>query len=428
MKTGISGQLLRRAAIPLGRSAKSRARPVAVAHVHHLRFSAAAAPSPMLKKALQEKAANQPPPPKPLAKQFFPLSSRAPAGGASQPKRGSSIMDMMRKPPAKPSSTTTEPVQSGSRNSVPRPPTRVPDGRAFAAMYGNSDPFKDPPDVISYFDDARALSNTSCSNIVSASSVYFAEEDFSDDENLDLDFQAPIALPPLPRPQPRPAAVNKYDPHPPSNTSALSWSQSSPSHYVPPKRQPAPDLQQTAKRDSPVDAESTSQVAKKPKRELPKSWAKPQREASPEVVEVSAPRASMSDAKWPWNRSFSELQAEKRMKLKMQQKTSTARQTGTPAAANTKPTTSKAAPISLSNEQRHVKNLVVEKGQSVFFTGPAGTGKSVLMRSIIQDLKKKHARDPERVAVTASTGLAACNIGGMTLHSFSGIGLVQVCV
>ena len=89
----------------------------------------------------------------------------------------------------------------------------------------------------------------------------------------------------------------------------------------------------------------------------------------------------------------------------------------------TKAASKKASAVTLSEEQRHVKSLVVEKGQSVFFTGPAGTGKSVLMRAIIQELKKKHARDPERVAVTASTGLAACNIGGMTLHSFSGIGL-----
>jgi ATP-dependent DNA helicase PIF1 len=81
----------------------------------------------------------------------------------------------------------------------------------------------------------------------------------------------------------------------------------------------------------------------------------------------------------------------------------------------------KAAAFSLSKEQRNVLDMVVNKGQSVFFTGPAGTGKSVLMRAIIQELKKKYARDPERVAVTASTGLAACNIGGITLHSFSGI-------
>jgi ATP-dependent DNA helicase PIF1 len=47
----------------------------------------------------------------------------------------------------------------------------------------------------------------------------------------------------------------------------------------------------------------------------------------------------------------------------------------------------------------------------------------VLLREIISCLRKKHQREPDRIAVTASTGLAACNIGGVTLHSFAGIGL-----
>lgn len=81
------------------------------------------------------------------------------------------------------------------------------------------------------------------------------------------------------------------------------------------------------------------------------------------------------------------------------------------------------ARVFLSEEQRHVLDLVVEHKKSAFFTGSAGTGKSVLMREIIQTLKKKYVREPDRVAVTASTGLAACNIGGVTLHSFAGFGL-----
>lgn len=40
---------------------------------------------------------------------------------------------------------------------------------------------------------------------------------------------------------------------------------------------------------------------------------------------------------------------------------------------------------------------------------------------MIKVLKGIYGR--ENVAVTASTGLAACNIGGITIHSFAGIGL-----
>jgi len=81
------------------------------------------------------------------------------------------------------------------------------------------------------------------------------------------------------------------------------------------------------------------------------------------------------------------------------------------------------ARVFLSEEQQHVLDLVIEKKKSVFFTGSAGTGKSVLMREIISSFRKVYKREPDRVAVTASTGLAACNVGGVTLHSFAGIGL-----
>ena len=47
----------------------------------------------------------------------------------------------------------------------------------------------------------------------------------------------------------------------------------------------------------------------------------------------------------------------------------------------------------------------------------------MLLREIIKSLKKRYAASGDAVAVTASTGIAACNIGGVTLHSFAGVGL-----
>ncbi|KAI0793365.1 PIF1-like helicase-domain-containing protein [Abortiporus biennis] len=74
--------------------------------------------------------------------------------------------------------------------------------------------------------------------------------------------------------------------------------------------------------------------------------------------------------------------------------------------------------VKLSKEQYDVLNMV-RSGRSVFFTGSAGTGKSVLLRKIIEDCREKRIE----FAVTASTGIAAVNIGGCTLHSWAGIGL-----
>lgn len=77
----------------------------------------------------------------------------------------------------------------------------------------------------------------------------------------------------------------------------------------------------------------------------------------------------------------------------------------------------------LSEEQKTVMKAVLEEGKSVFFTGSAGTGKSVLMRAIIGQLRNKYRKDPDRIAITASTGLASCILEGQTLHAWSGIGL-----
>lgn len=77
----------------------------------------------------------------------------------------------------------------------------------------------------------------------------------------------------------------------------------------------------------------------------------------------------------------------------------------------------------LSDEQRAVVKAVMDEGKSVFFTGSAGTGKSVLMRAIIAQLRHKYRTEPDRVAITASTGLASCILEGQTLHSWAGIGL-----
>ena len=63
------------------------------------------------------------------------------------------------------------------------------------------------------------------------------------------------------------------------------------------------------------------------------------------------------------------------------------------------------------------------EGKSLFFTGSAGTGKSFVLRVMVEELQLKHGYST--VFVTASTGLAGCNIQGVTLHAFAGIGLAK---
>lgn len=92
--------------------------------------------------------------------------------------------------------------------------------------------------------------------------------------------------------------------------------------------------------------------------------------------------------------------------------------------------------VGLSAEQEEVLRLAVDDETNLFFTGSAGlshkpleiilgvssyhyadyragTGKSLLLRATIQALRKKYANKAECLAVCASTGMAAQNIGGL---------------
>ncbi len=75
----------------------------------------------------------------------------------------------------------------------------------------------------------------------------------------------------------------------------------------------------------------------------------------------------------------------------------------------------------LMAEQRRAAEIVLEKNKLVFIIRAAGTGKSHASKYIVQALREGQTR---RIAPTAPTGVAALNVGGSTLHSFFGVGLV----
>lgn len=62
---------------------------------------------------------------------------------------------------------------------------------------------------------------------------------------------------------------------------------------------------------------------------------------------------------------------------------------------------------------------ILKTGANVFLTGEPGAGKTHTLNRYIEYLKDHKIP----VAVTASTGIAATHVGGMTIHAWSGIGI-----
>lgn len=71
--------------------------------------------------------------------------------------------------------------------------------------------------------------------------------------------------------------------------------------------------------------------------------------------------------------------------------------------------------ITFSKEQKRFLDDVLA-GSNVLATGPAGSGKSTVLSFLRGQLRS-------RLSVCASTGVAALNVHGTTIHSFAGLGL-----
>ena len=64
---------------------------------------------------------------------------------------------------------------------------------------------------------------------------------------------------------------------------------------------------------------------------------------------------------------------------------------------------------------------LLKAGENVFLTGSAGAGKTYTLNQYIRYLKSRKVP----VAITASTGIAATHMNGMTIHTWAGIGIKE---
>lgn len=62
---------------------------------------------------------------------------------------------------------------------------------------------------------------------------------------------------------------------------------------------------------------------------------------------------------------------------------------------------------------------LMHSGKNIFLTGEPGAGKTYTLNKFIEEARERG----KRIAITASTGIAASHINGQTIHSWSGLGI-----
>ncbi|KAG5936107.1 hypothetical protein E4U53_000286 [Claviceps sorghi] len=280
-----------------------------------------------------------------LAKQLFPSSSPTPntsdirhlirdpsstgsmiAASSSSSAAAAAAAVSARTPPTRNKPLDDRCVNS---NSTPAVSNRGHPSKISSLYSANSNSFKPEPSFVD-------LTGADATPNKISESVYFAEDDFSDDADLDLDFEAPSALPRQPAPAAKEnlAPPSMLLPSPSQTETLIPWSSSPVSHMRPLLDQQslsaASHVSRPAlKRDSSGEVEILdAPVSKKvKKRVLPPSFRKqesldnahePSHGFTPDTLSTPAQKS-----KALWDSSASSIKEQKKI-LKNQRNSSTA--------------------------------------------------------------------------------------------------------
>ncbi len=276
-------------------------------------------------------------------------------------------------------------------------PTSHANGLVHALI--KQDSFRESPGESLLSEEMRSTGTNGLRQLQDA--VYFDENDFEDDAELDFDIEEPIANGEVAYPK-LPKAVSASDTtrtpganHAPASSAPFEWSSSPPQHKITPptvaglRRQRRDDFEEAP------PACSTADPNPRPTKRRTIPWLDPEssRPVNPQLQQNSASRAeagskssvfpkveftplpknASKESPHPWNKTFSAVKEErKRLKQSSKRSIKSEHPKDEGSAIYPAPKRQKVARLFLSDEQQRVIDLVVKGKKSVFFTGSAG--------------------------------------------------------